>query len=101
LRTPAQLAAVVQRQPFAKPGPTETVYVAFTRTTLNASARAALKVLNTPAHEFHSHGRDVYWLRRRQLDDGKFSGATLERALNAPITVRNMTTLEKMAAKYT
>ncbi|MGQ0603948.1 MAG: DUF1697 domain-containing protein [Anaerolineales bacterium] len=100
LRSPTELAAIAQHHPFGKLKADEVVYVAFARAAPNAAARAALKALNNPAHTFHLNGREVYWLRRRQLDDGKYSGATLERALAAPATVRNMTTVEKMAAKY-
>ena len=101
LRTASELQAVAAQRPFGRPGADEVVYVAFMRAAPKATARAAVIALANAAHEFRFEGRELYWLRRRVLDDGRYSGAFLERALKAPITVRNANTVEKMAARYT
>jgi uncharacterized protein (DUF1697 family) len=50
-----------------------------------------------PSDDFTIHGREIYWLRRTQQSETNFSGATMERALGAPATVRNITTVRKLA----
>ena len=47
--------------------------------------------------DFAIHEREVYWLRRTQQSETNFAGATLERALKMPATVRSITTVRKLA----
>jgi uncharacterized protein (DUF1697 family) len=42
-------------------------------------------------------GRELYW-QRRDRDASRFTGSTLERAIGMPATVRNVTTVRKIAA---
>ena len=48
---------------------------------------------------FHVHGRELYW-RRTRMSDSKVTGKQLERAIGMPFTMRNVTTLRRLAAKY-
>jgi hypothetical protein len=50
--------------------------------------------------DFHVHEREVYWLSRKTIGQSTFSGGLLEKALGMPATVRNVTTVRKLAAKY-
>ena len=50
--------------------------------------------------DFHIHDREAYWLSRIRSSDSTFSGAMLEKALGMPATMRNITTVRKLAAKY-
>jgi hypothetical protein len=45
-------------------------------------------------------GREVYWLCRKKFSETKFSGAVLEKAIGMQATLRNVTTVTKIAAKY-
>ena len=53
----------------------------------------------TAADDFHVHEREVYWLCRKKLSESTFSGALLEKTLGMPATIRNATTVKKLAAK--
>lgn len=56
--------------------------------------------LQTPLDEFHVNGRELYWLCRKSISQSAVSGAKIERALGMPTTLRNVTTVRKLVAKY-
>jgi uncharacterized protein (DUF1697 family) len=56
--------------------------------------------LNTKHDEFHLNGREVYWLCRTKFSDSKISGPLMAKALGMPATLRNTSTIKKLAAKY-
>ena len=99
LRTPAQIAAIAAQQPFAKKEMEDAfgLMVAFLKQTPDDAATARLMTYRRASDDFAVHGREVYWLRRTQQSETNFAGATLERALRAPATVRNSTTVRKLA----
>jgi len=103
IRTSAELAAVARYQPFA---PAElaaegnSLYVAFLPAPPAAAAEQKLSTFRTTVDDFHVHEREVYWLRRKKLSESTFSGALLEKTLGLPATMRNITTVKKLAAKY-
>jgi len=102
IRTPAELAAIVEHDPF--PGEDEAdrhaLYVTFVREPLGADARGRLSAFCTPTDEFHAHQREVYWLCRIKMSDSPITGARLEKAYGGSGTMRNVTTVRKLAAKY-
>ena len=55
--------------------------------------------LRTPIDELHIHGRELYWGGGTRFSESAVSGAALERALGMPMTMRNVTTVRKLAAK--
>jgi uncharacterized protein (DUF1697 family) len=57
--------------------------------------------LRTSEDEFHVNGRELYWLRSGNFSDSRITGALLEKTLGMPATVRSLTTIRKLAAKYT
>jgi uncharacterized protein (DUF1697 family) len=61
----------------------------------------ALRQLETGDDRFPVLGREVLWLRRGRLSDSTVEPRHLERALGgAPNTMRKVTTLERMVAKF-
>ena len=95
LRTPAEMAAVAAYQPFAREE-IEAAFglmVAFLKQPPDDAATARLMTYRRASDDFAVHGREVYWLRRVQQSESHFAGATLERALKMPATVRSMTSL--------
>ncbi len=103
IRTPAELAAIAQYQPFPAAdleAEGNALYIAFMPTTPSDEAQHALLAARTPTDDFHIHGRELYWLCRTRISDSVFSGARLERMLGMPSTMRNATTVRKLAAKY-
>jgi len=101
LRTPAQVAASAEDHPFgAKAVAAYGLYVGYARGVPAAGAREAVAALSTDNDELAVHGREVYWLCRTRISDSKITGARLEKALGMPVTLRNVTTVRKLAEKY-
>lgn len=102
LRTAEELVAVADYQPFADDEiEAHGLYIAFLGTP--PSSQAVEKLVSTYTTEvdaFHVHDREVYWLCRKKMSDSKFSGGHLEKTLAMPATMRNVTTVRKLAAKY-
>lgn len=100
LRTPAELAAITAHRPFADVAADATgqvLSVAFLKAPPAAPARTAILGLGTPTDTFHVHRRETYWLCEGRTSDSKVSGAVLEKAARGPATVRNITTVRKLA----
>ena len=104
VRTPAELAAVAAHRPFARSdleAPGHGMYVGFLTAEPDAGARRRVEALAGPGDGFGLRGRELYWLRRGRFSDSKISGATLEKALGQPTTLRKATTIDKMALRCT
>lgn len=74
--------------------------IAFTRPALEPAARAALLTLGTGLDRFHVNGTEVYWLCQVKQSESKFSNTVLERVTGVQSTIRTLTTIQKIAAKY-
>ncbi len=101
IRSPGELAAVATYQPF--PGVDlegASLYIAFLQAPPSDEAQHKLLAFRTAIDDFHVHGREVYWLCHTKISESKFSGALLEKTLGMPATMRNATTVRKLAAKY-
>jgi len=100
LRTPAEVARAAAYQPFPKAPDDSTLFVGFLAA--SPSAEVCEKVVGccTAIDEFHVSEREVYWLCHKRFSDSPFSGAKLEKALGMPTTLRNLTTVRKLAQKY-
>lgn len=99
LRAAAQMKAIAAHQPFDA-AETEAAFgqmVAFLKQPPDDAATARLMAYRRDSDDFAVHGREVYWLRRTQQSETNFAGATLERALKMPATVRSITTVRKLA----
>jgi uncharacterized protein (DUF1697 family) len=103
IRTPAELAAIAGYQPFP---PTEldaagsSLYVAFLPKPPTDEAQRKLLALSNGIDYFHIHQRELYWLARQGMGRSTISGAQLEKTLGLPATMRNVTTVRKLVAKY-
>ncbi len=101
IRTPAELAAVAQHEPFpAAEIEGSSLYIGFLPVAPGAAGQEKLLALGNEVDELHLHGREVYWLARRGMGQSTVSGARLEKALGLPATFRNVTTVRKLAEKY-
>lgn len=102
IRSPFELAAITAYQPFAAAdiNAAHTLSVGFLRDTLSSEAHDILLACRTDVDDLHSHGREIYWLRRVGSSAAQLSGARLEKAIGMPATLRNITTVRKLAAKY-
>ena len=81
-------------------GGTGNVYVAFLKAAPVTAVRKSVEALAGPGDRFRFAGREFYWLRDGGFSDSQFSNAIFERAIKAPATFRNITTVRKIAAKY-
>jgi uncharacterized protein (DUF1697 family) len=102
LRSPSELVAIAGYQPFpqAEHAGAGALSVAFLPTPPTDEAQQRLLGLQTTIDEFHVHGREVYWRCRTKVSESTFSGARLEKTLGMPATMRNSTTVRKLATKY-
>ena len=102
LRTDSEVAAISQYRPFpdAMLKAAIALNIGFVSTPFDREAEATLKGLRTAIDEFHSNGREVYWLCRKRQSESGFSGAVFEKALGIRVTFRGINTVVKLAAKY-
>ncbi len=103
LRSPTELTTIATYQPFPHAEPDGASYalsVAFLPVSPDDAAQQRLMDLQTTIDDFHIHGREVYWRCRTKVSDSTFSGARLEKTLGMPATIRNVTTVRRLAAKY-
>ena len=98
LRTPADLAAVAARRVFTDVSPDASLYVAFLKHEPDAAQRTKLLAMSSAIDRFAVHGREAWWLSTTGMGKSPFSGATLEKILGTPATMRNITTVRKLAA---
>jgi len=78
-----------------------TPHAIFVKSVPGKQVTAALAELETEDDRFPVLGREVLWLRRGRLSDSVVEPRHLERALGrAPNTMRKVTTLRRMIAKF-
>jgi uncharacterized protein (DUF1697 family) len=101
VRSADEVAAVAAYQPFAESAidAAHALYVAFLHHTPTDEAHTKLMALKDGFHDFHLHQRELYWLALVNTAESKVSGAQIEKALGAPMTARNITTIRKIGAK--
>jgi uncharacterized protein (DUF1697 family) len=103
VRSPAELASVVRHEPFA-PGAFDftkhALYIGFLGGRPKAETVRKVVALKTAVDEFHIHGTELYWgSRAARWSESAVSGPALDRAIATPMTMRNITTVRKLAAK--
>ncbi|HKO99665.1 MAG TPA: DUF1697 domain-containing protein, partial [Pyrinomonadaceae bacterium] len=77
-----------------------TLYIGFMATEPEKKAHEKLRQLLTKMDDFHLQGREVYWLCRGKFSETPMSGGLIAKTLGLPSTIRNVTTVKKLAAKY-
>lgn len=102
IRTAEQMAAIAEYAPFPPSDtPIHGMYVSFLKAPLGEQAQQNLLALNSATDEFHGQGTEFYWLCRTRLSESPlFTGTLLAKTVGVPSTMRNVTTVKKLAAKY-
>jgi uncharacterized protein (DUF1697 family) len=103
IRSRSELADIAQYKPFSDSelsAPGHSLYIGFMAGEPGIKAKEELLSLRTRVDDFHLKGREVYWLCRREFSESEISGALLGKVLGMPATLRNSTTVKKIAAKY-
>jgi len=103
VRTIPELKAVAAYKPFSDTElnkPYHALYIGFVAGSPGNQAQKKLLVYCNDIDDLHVQGREIYWLCRIKMGDSKLSGAVLEKILGMRTTLRNSTTIRKIAAKY-
>jgi uncharacterized protein (DUF1697 family) len=98
IRSCADVRRIAVHQPFVAPDACS-LYVVFLRETPGAEMRGKIMALRTAADDLSLHGREVYWLCRGPFRDSA-AAVPLGRIVGAQGTMRNVSTVRKLAAKY-
>lgn len=103
VRSVSELADVSRYRPFVTSefgAEGTSLYIAFLPAPPSGEAEQKLMTFRSDVDDFAVHGREVYWLCRKKISESDFSGALLEKTISMTSTMRNATTVEKLAAKY-
>jgi len=101
VRNAKELAASAAYEPFQESdAKRHALYVGFLKNTPNEAARKKVLSLASKDHDFHLSSREVYWLSRVSFSDSTISGTVLAKSLGQPTTLRNITTVKRLATKY-
>ncbi|MBA2706473.1 MAG: DUF1697 domain-containing protein [Gemmatimonadaceae bacterium] len=99
IRTPAELSAIVERDPFppndAYSGEVA-VFIVFLADHADERLKRQLRGFRTEADDFRVVGREIYWLRRLAMPS-KVTGPVLQRLLGRPATLRSLESVQKLA----
>ncbi len=100
IRPLADLPGVASSHPFVShEADGHALSIGFLKSPLDAAHVERLKALANDYDDFHIHDRQVYWRCRGRMSDSKLFGKVLDRAIEAPATFRNVTTVRRLAAK--
>lgn len=101
VRTASALAQLCDAIPFTG---TElenaTLYVAFLPAPPSKEAVRKLMSFASAVDDFRVRGSEAWWLCRKKMSESAFSGTALEKALTVPATLRNISTIRRLAARY-
>jgi uncharacterized protein (DUF1697 family) len=104
LRTPAELAAIVAYEPFPRAeidADGRTLSIMFMAEPPPDELYRKLLAFQTPIDQLHVHSREIYWLTHGRTSDSQIDWALVGKSISIPlVTVRNATTVRKLAAKY-
>jgi uncharacterized protein (DUF1697 family) len=101
LRTTGEVVAAAEYQAFTpKELGAASLYVGFLKGPAAADAIKKTLAMRTDIDDLHVHGREVYWLARKNIQEATITGAAIEKTLATPVTFRNINTVRRLAAKY-
>ncbi len=100
IRSRSELESIATFEPSAA-WTDPSVYVIFLPEAADAELRRSLDDFSTDTDKFEFHGREVYWLVPGKLSESPLFGMGLAKMMGgATTTMRNMTTVRKLVAKY-
>jgi uncharacterized protein (DUF1697 family) len=103
IRSASEVAAVANYVPFKiskQEAESSVLYVAFLEDIPAAEAQQKLAPYINETDDLKVFGRELYWLCRTNMRESQFSGARLEKILGMKCTLRNSTTVQRLASKY-
>jgi len=103
IRSTGELVGIAAFEPFTsaelKAGG-DTLYIGFLEDSPTKEAIEKLLSLTSEVDDFQCSGREFFWLCRKSFSESSFSGTLLERIIGMRATLRNSTTVRKIALKY-
>jgi uncharacterized protein (DUF1697 family) len=102
VRSSADIAAIASHPAFdtAEFTAGASQYIAFFQDPPTTQSRRQIMTCVTAVDDFRFRGSEMYWLCRKRFSESTFSGAMLERTIGGPATVRNTTTVQRIAAMF-
>ena len=104
VRTRAEVSAVAGFRPFPSAemeNPAHTMFAGFLHEVLTPAQRRGLVACRTDVDDFCVEGREYYWLCRIKSHESNVWASPQLRALKLPTSsMRNLTTVRKLAARY-
>ena len=102
IRTAAAVDAIAAYRPFtdAQRRDAGALCVGLLSEPLGAAAKRTLMAFTSDIDDFHTQGREVYWLCRKKQSDSTFSNAAFEKAVQVRATFRGINTVMRLAARY-
>jgi len=103
IRSTKELKEIAEHKPFSEielDNKQNYLYIGFLDNQPDKESLKKVLVLSDEANEFHFNKTELYWLCRKNFSDSGITGKTLEKALGMETTVRNSTTIKKMADKF-
>jgi uncharacterized protein (DUF1697 family) len=98
IRSCAEVSAIAARDPFDSPTDCS-LYVVFLKTAADRALRKRLAELCSDVDAFHAHQRELYWQSRASISQSA-AAVPFGKAFGTGGTMRNVTTVRKLAAKY-
>lgn len=102
VRSIADLEEIVTRQPFDHSELKEgaTLFIGFLKVEPPTHAVSNILALRNVVDDLQIISREIYWLRRPNLGESLLSGAAMEKHIKGEVTVRNITTVQKIADQF-
>ena len=101
IRSQSELESIATFEPSGSAPADQSVYVIFLPEAADVELRQSLDDLSTDTDRFEFAGREAYWFIRGKLSESPLFGMDLNKVIGgAPTTMRNMTTVRRLLAKY-
>ena len=100
VRAIAELETMARANHFPEAAEGHAVHVGFLRAAPAPEAAARLLAFDDAINTFTLDGRELWWWSRGRISESGIEGGRLERALGVPMTMRNVNTVRRLAAKY-
>lgn len=98
LRTAAEVAAIAAYEPFDAKDDCR-IHVTFLKAAPDKATMQKVMALKTDADDFHANKREWYWQTRGSFSESP-AALPFTRVVSPAGTMRNVTTVRKLAAKY-
>jgi uncharacterized protein (DUF1697 family) len=98
VRSCAEVQAAAAHEPFDARDDCA-VFIAFLKSPPDRATKQKVMALRTKDDDFHARGREWYWQRRGGMSESP-AAVPFAKILGAGGTMRNVTTVRKLAAKY-